>query len=557
MKKFSGILLILSSLLISATAFARPAFMPGQLVVKSDSEDIVDYNVVKVLPKSGLTVIQVQAGKELRQAMKLRAKGVKASLNYIATASTPLIPDDRLYQYQWHLPSIQMPDAWSTTKGAGVRVAVLDTGIAYGASDGVNLCADGHYDAVNLDNNPEDGSQLSHGTHVAGTIAQNTVFPPDTGGVGVAGVAPEACIVVVKVLNDRGSGTFADIAEGIWHAVGVGAQIINMSLGVNAAAEMMYEENVNEALDEAEANNVLVVAAAGNDGYTSNVSYPAIVDTVVAVGATDLNNNVVGYSNRGTGLDIVAPGGDTSADENGDGYSDGVLQETKYRNKFGYYFLQGTSMASPHVAGVAALLIANGLTNVSDVRAALMGTAILESGQTASNYGAGLVQASDALGVEGSGGGVTEPVQLATPTNLTPNETEPHVLLQEIDPEFSWSSVYGADSYLVKIGVDIQDPDYTIGVSGNSFTLSEEKEETQSLLQNDTVYFWTVQAVSNDPINEPNSSVANAEFKTVAAPEPEPPTGGCIPTASNEKGPRGSDNIDNDCDGWIDGDDPH
>ncbi len=548
MNKFLNTLIV-SLLFISTAVFAKAPFMPGQIVVKFDADNIEGYEVIKRLPKSGLTVLQVEKGREFGQAMKLRQQGYAAHLNYIAHAS--LTPTDDFYQYQWHLPAIQLEQAWDVTKGAkfgttAVRVAVLDTGLAYGGADGVNLCASGHYDVVNMDNDPTDRSRLSHGTHVAGTISQLTSFNAAEPGNGTAGVAPEACVMPVKVLNDQGSGTFADIAEGIWHAVDAGAQVINMSLAVNAEAKIFSDSLIDPALLNAEEKGVLVVAAAGNDGFAENVSYPAIYSTVVAVGATDVNNNIVSYSNRGDGLDIVAPGGDTSVDSDGDGYIDGVLQETKYRNKFGHYFLQGTSMASPHVAGVAALMFAHNFTTAQEVRGALYNSA-LNLGNAA-DYGSGLVQAYDALL---SGG---ESPFLAAPTNLEPADGADNV---PVDQAFSWSSVADAEGYRVElIGSNLQNPVFSVETQATSYAPAD-----GTLIFGDS-YTWTVQAFKGE-----QTSSASADFTVEADPDG---TGGTLtdndgdgyykevddcddenahvyPGHNDTRGRWGRDGVDNDC----------
>lgn len=284
-------------------------------------------------------------------------------------------------------------------------MAVLDTGLALGGPDGISnvfTYTDG-IDVVNGDNDPEDGD--GHGTHVAGTIAQAT-----NNGVGVAGLAYGATIMPVKVLDDSGSGSFADIAEGIVWAVENGAKVINMSLGVAARYQITNDPMVDPALELANAAGVTVVCASGNDGSRKNVGYPASYDTTIAVGSTDYRNRVTRYSNKGTGLDLVAPGGDTGRDDNGDGYGDGVLQETKINGSWGYYFFQGTSMACPHVAAIAAMIYQKLPSPIaSDADEAVYGALIsstLDIGDTGfdNDSGFGLVQAKNALDSLGPAG---------------------------------------------------------------------------------------------------------------------------------------------------------
>jgi serine protease len=129
--------------------------------------------------------------------------------------------------------------------------------------------------------------------------------------------------MAVKVLGDDGSGSFGDIAEGIRYAVDNGAHVINMSLGVDATSGMTsdsaYGGFVDSALQYAYTQGVTVVAASGNDGYGGNVAYPSSYPTCISVGSVGYDEQKAGYSNYGTGLDLVAPGGDTSVDRNGDG----------------------------------------------------------------------------------------------------------------------------------------------------------------------------------------------------------------------------------------------
>lgn len=373
-----------------------------------DAEDkLAEYKtdeiIVKFKNKASFERISLPAGLSVSKALtnyQGRNDVEYAEPNYIAR--TFYTPNDTYYSLQWGFDNnsnsgINTEEAWNTSKGQGVVVAVVDTGVAYEnygfwyqkAPDFNNTCFVPGYDFANNDTHPNDDN--GHGTHVAGTIAEST-----NNNLGAAGIAFESCIMPVKVLNRQGSGSYADIADGIRWAADNGADIINLSLGGPSSAS--YLEN---AVAYAHGKGVTIVAAAGNDGQNS-ISYPAAYnDYVIAVGATRFDKKLAPYSNRGAGLDLVAPGGDLSVDQNGDGYGDGILQQTFGSNPrdFGYWFFQGTSMASPHVAAAAALLISHGnATTPTDVQTALQETAA-DLGSTGwdSTYGFGLVNAAAAL----------------------------------------------------------------------------------------------------------------------------------------------------------------
>ncbi|GAB4543480.1 MAG: hypothetical protein Kow0063_36700 [Anaerolineae bacterium] len=341
---------------------------------------------------------------------------IYAEPNYLAYVSdqplAPLAftPNDPYFAFQWHMPQIQAPQAWDVSTGQDVLIAVLDTGIAYEdfggfrrAPDLGNTRFEPGYDFIN--NDPHANDDEGHGTHVAGTIAQST-----NNGQGVAGVAFNARLMPVKVLDSRGQGSHDAIAQGIVYATDRGARIINMSLSGRTGSSTLAE-----AINYAASKGVLVVAAAGNSGGA--VEYPAAYESVLAVGAVGYDRSRVDYSNFGSQLDLVAPGGDTDADLNGDGYPDGILQET-FRGdptRFSFYFYEGTSMAAPHVSGVAALLFArNPAATASQVRQAMETTALdLGPGGRDNQYGYGLVQAADALAAIG---GPQTPTPTPTPT---------------------------------------------------------------------------------------------------------------------------------------------
>jgi serine protease len=299
-------------------------------------------------------------------------------------------PNDPKYKHQWHLEQIHAKQAWKGAQGDGVIVAVVDTGVAKVPDLAQTELVAGY----NFVNNSSDATDdHGHGTHVAGTIAQST-----HNGVGVAGVAFKAKIMPIKVLSARGSGSVSGIAEGIRFAADHGAKVINMSLGGPIASSVLAK-----AVKHAHDKGVTVVCAAGNDGR-GKVSYPAAYPDAVAVAATQFDETTTFYSNWGKEIDVAAPGGNTRVDQNGDGLPDGVLQNTVVpgdTSRNDYLWFMGTSMASPHVAGVAALIISAGVTNPDQVEKILKDTARAPKGKKIDDYekhyGAGIVDAAAAV----------------------------------------------------------------------------------------------------------------------------------------------------------------
>lgn len=285
------------------------------------------------------------------------------------------------------------------------------------------------YDFINNDAHPNDDD--GHGTHVAGTIAQST-----NNNLGVAGIAFNTTIMPVKVLSAAGSGTYQQVADGIYYAANNGAKIINMSLGGSSPATVL-----EEAVASAYNKGVTVLAAAGNDN-SSTLIYPAAYNAyVIAVGATQYDEIKAPYSNYGSSLDIVAPGGNTGVDQNGDGYADGVLQNTFGNTPvdWAYWFYQGTSMATPHASGLAALILAlNPALTPDEVRNILQSTA--EDKSTAgwdSTYGWGIIDAQAAL--ESLGPAIVTLTRSNFPANLwqmislplEPENPDPEVILSD------------------------------------------------------------------------------------------------------------------------------
>ena len=266
---------------------------------------------------------------------------------------------------------------------------MIDTGVAYEDSKRGKRAKDfgdtqfvPGYDFVHRDSLPFDDN--AHGTHVAGTIAEST-----NNGEGVAGLAFEAKIMPLKVLSSSGSGTSRDIAEAIRWAADHHANVINMSLG-----SPLPDQLIRSACEYAYGKGVTIVCAAGNSGH-EGVGYPAAYKECIAVSSVGPSGNLSHFSTWGRQIAIAAPGGDKEAG----GEAGGILQNSVKRDDNGvlvddYYSFQGTSMASPHVAAVAALIVAQGIKKPADVRTVLLKSA--QSKGPANKYGAGVLDAASA-----------------------------------------------------------------------------------------------------------------------------------------------------------------
>lgn len=319
--------------------------------------------------------------------------------------------NDPLYGKQWGPKQIGAERAWPTSTGSGVVIAVVDTGVDLGHPDlasklvpGATFIACGPRPCGNGDWRGPDGKadpQDVHGTHVAGIAAAAT-----GNGVGIAGVAPGAKIMPIKVL-EQGSGSFADIAAGIRYAADHGAKVVNLSLGALPGAQALTITglivDVTKAIAYAGSKGVAVIAAAGNEAAPL-CDTPAWESGAMCVVATDRNELKAWYSNLGMKLDlkaVAAPGGAGLVSCNDDVWST-VPRGTGSAGcgQSSYDAFAGTSMAAPHVAGVAALLVAQG-RSLANVYSVLMSTArtpaSLARGVYTPAYGWGIVDAQAAV----------------------------------------------------------------------------------------------------------------------------------------------------------------
>jgi len=305
--------------------------------------------------------------------------------NYVYTKYA--LPNDPEYGKQWNLRSINVEQAWDETKGKDITVAVIDTGISRVPDLEKTKFVEG-YDFVNDQADAKDDN--GHGTHVAGTIAQST-----NNNFGVAGIAYEASLMPLKVLSAEGGGTVADIAEAIRFAADHGAHVINMSLGGGGESALM-----KDAIAHAHKKGVVVVAAAGNSGRNA-AEYPARYPYVIGVSALDAAGNKAPYSNFGAGIDVSAPGGLI----NGEDKQGGILQNTvnPQTGESVFESYQGTSMASPHVAGVAALVRAMGVDNPDEVEEVLKKSSLAVKDDNLNEFGAGKLNAAAAVKLAGHG----------------------------------------------------------------------------------------------------------------------------------------------------------
>lgn len=380
-----------------AHAHATPT-VPGQVVVKFRDGSTARAARSGPDPVGHPRVLHVRDVPATLRRLRARRDVVYAVRNVRAHAAAGFVPNDPgrgttpagWTQTQWNFAGpwgVNAPDAWGNLRAAGrpgargVVVAVLDTGLAYRKKLGYLKSPDFNpgkvvrgYDFVSRDPYPYDRN--GHGTHVASTIAEST-----DNGVGLTGLAYGAKIMPVRVLDDHGEGDAAVIARGIRFAAKHGAQVINLSLEFSVDVRAPEIPELLDAIEYAHRKRAVVVGASGNEAYPL-VAYPAKARTVISVGSTTEHGCLSDFSNIGTGLDVVAPGGGADAALDGepncrpdapagrDIYQ--VTLEGKDRRRFGIPGgYEGTSMAAPHVSALAALVIASGVVGARPAPAAV------------------------------------------------------------------------------------------------------------------------------------------------------------------------------------------
>jgi serine protease len=399
------------ALLSLAGPAAAADYVPGEVVVKYDDggsakvQEIADGDSVRE------TIAELRDDPDVAYAVP----------NHIARAAQ-FTPNDPGFRLQWNLFDafgIGMPEAWVLAQaagapgGRGALVAVLDSGVAFERFGRYRRAPDLRrktfvrgYDFIDRDRHPND--VFGHGTHVTGTIAQAT-----NNGEGAAGVAYGARIMPLRVLDSQGTGDSVAIAKAIRYAARHRADVINLSLEFDVQVVAAEIPEILAAVRFAHRRGALIVAAAGN--FNRRVAYPARAAQVIAVGATTRNGCRSDYSNRGADLDVVAPGGGVDAEPqtteelghcNPEDTGDWIYQQTfrgvsvrRFGLPGGY---EGTSMASPHVSGIAALVIASGKLGPNPSPAAVQNhiqATARDLGKPGfdTGYGHGLVDAAAAL----------------------------------------------------------------------------------------------------------------------------------------------------------------
>ncbi len=352
---------------------------------------LVGVTQIESIERVGIDILKVEKGSVEKKIDELSRdpRVVFAEPDYIASVLELSNDPGIVNNLQWGMYKVKAAgsgnSAWNYSKGDGVKVAILDTGIDQDHEDLSGKIQNNK----NCTDSPTVDDLYGHGTHVAGIVAAST-----NNSLGVAGLGYNAALINVKVLDDSGSGYYSWITNCITWAADNGARVINMSLGGPSKSKTL-ENAINYAWNK----GVVIVAAAGNSG-NSSPTYPAYYTRVIAVAATDSNDNKASWSSYGRWVDVAAPGVSI--------YSTFPNHRYTINKSLGYDYASGTSMATPHVAGLAALVWATPYgTSNSSVRKQIEATADKISG-TGKYWAYGRINALAAVGGVISSGSQTK-----------------------------------------------------------------------------------------------------------------------------------------------------
>ncbi len=308
----------------------------GGTFVRETLDNKLIFNIPSASFNNQISVLTIPDVAYIEEDVQIQLPAPEIKVVSAPQVNIQMTPNDPLYPQQWGMPMIGANKMWDILKGdSRLIVAVIDTGVDYNHEDLAAVNEALGYDFVNNDANAMDDN--GHGTHVAGIIAATM-----NNNKGVVGVAPNVTVMPVKVCNRFGSCWTSDIADGIRWAADHGAKILSISLGGPLPDSQTSDATKYAVLTK----GALVIAAAGNSGL-EQPSYPGAYPWVLAIGALGYNGNRATYSQYGSFLDLTAPGGSN------DGISTHDIVSTYPGNR--YVYMAGTSMATPHASGVAAL----------------------------------------------------------------------------------------------------------------------------------------------------------------------------------------------------------
>lgn len=499
------------------------------LVLKETIPNIA--NVYKIKPSSTTQTVKAASYKELEVTEQLNIleskiqtleliKQLNASelvefaepnFLYYSAAST----DDPALSDQWNLSMLSAPAAWEVSSGQNITIAVLDTGINATHEDLINNINTDGYDFISdnkssgdgngFDPNPNDEGTSFHGSHVAGIIAAQA-----NNMKGIAGLAYDSKIMALRVLGIQDSGSSSDIAQAILYAAGLDndsgqrlnldqrADIINMSFGGEERSE-----TVKIAIDQAYNQGLILIAAAGNTA-TDAAFYPASFDNVIGVGAVSNDKKRASFSNFGSNVDLVAPGGTGTGSPTFDGFQDAILSTVSANNYAEYV---GTSMAAPHVSAVAALMKEKKPDlNGQSFKAALEGGYLTQNlsntPDTNNFYGKGLIDA--AKSVNWAAGSTIIPSILSIyPTEFGFIGANTKAELSLTNPSYNFIKIISIDSQEEWLNIDPKaDVDNNTGLG--SYLVEVDLSKLPILGQDNITIKYQIE---NDPIQQKNIKV--------------------------------------------------